>query len=149
VSGGWGVQPDIVREPDKSDRPYKAVRGVRRWRATCFLSRDDGSTTCVPGPLPVHHAHGRDVEFREQFHKMFAKSQNALRGRWENLWASEEPCVVEVLGREDLLDKLVYVATNPTSAAAPVRIRSNRRLGSSPRSPAAAHRIAPTTALRL
>jgi hypothetical protein len=61
----------------------------------------------------VYDAHGRDVEFREQFHKMFAKSQNALRGRWENLWASEEPCVVEVLGRDDLHDKLVYIATNP------------------------------------
>ena len=61
----------------------------------------------------VYDAHGRDVEFREQFHKMLAKSQNALRGRWENLWASEEPCVVEVLGREDLLAKLVYIATNP------------------------------------
>jgi len=56
---------------------------------------------------------GRHVEFREHFHKLVAKSQNALRGRWENLWSSEEPCVVEVLTREDLLDKLVYIATNP------------------------------------
>jgi len=61
----------------------------------------------------VYDPHGREVEFREQFHKMFAKSQNALRGRWENLWASEEPCVIEVVTRDDLLDKLVYVATNP------------------------------------
>jgi hypothetical protein len=42
-----------------------------------------------------------------------AKAQNCLRGRWENLWSSEEPCNVEVLMLEDLLDKLVYVATNP------------------------------------
>src|SRR5688500_623120 len=53
----------------------------------------------------VYDARGREVEFREHFHKMFAKSQNALRGRWENLWAAEEPCVVEVVTREDLLDK--------------------------------------------
>ncbi|MDB4960325.1 MAG: hypothetical protein JWP01_324 [Myxococcales bacterium] len=56
---------------------------------------------------------GRHVEFREHFHKMMAKSQNALRGRWENLWASVEPCNVEVLSLEDVLDKLVYIATNP------------------------------------
>jgi putative transposase len=61
----------------------------------------------------VYDPHGREVEYREHFHKMFAKSQNALRGRWENLWAAEEPSVIEVTTREDLLDKLVYIATNP------------------------------------
>ena len=65
-----------------------------------------------------HHAllydpEGREVEFREHFHKMMARSQNALRGRWENLWSSVEPCTVEVLTREDVLEKLVYIATNP------------------------------------
>jgi putative transposase len=56
---------------------------------------------------------GNHVEFREHFHKLTAKTMNALRGRWENLWSSEEPCVVEVLTRDDLLEKLVYIATNP------------------------------------
>jgi hypothetical protein len=44
---------------------------------------------------------------------MMARSQNALRGRWENLWSTEEPCTIEVLSRDDVLDKLVYIATNP------------------------------------
>jgi hypothetical protein len=61
----------------------------------------------------VYDRHGREVEFRAHFHKLMAKSQNALRGRWENLWSSEESCVVEVMSADDLLDKLVYVATNP------------------------------------
>jgi len=61
----------------------------------------------------AYDPHGRQVEFREHFHKMLAKSQNALRGRWENVWSSEEPCTVEVMSAEDLLDKLVYIATNP------------------------------------
>jgi REP element-mobilizing transposase RayT len=61
----------------------------------------------------VYDRHGREVEFREHFHKLIAKSQNALRGRWENLWSSEESCVVEVMSADDLLDKLVYIATNP------------------------------------
>lgn len=61
-----------------------------------------------------HDPLGRDVEFREHFHKMFAKCQNVHRSRWENLWSSEEPCVVDLPStREDLMDKLVYVATNP------------------------------------
>lgn len=63
--------------------------------------------------IMVYDPHGREVEFREHFHKIMAKSQNALRGRWENLWSSEEPCVIEVVTREDLLEKLVYIATNP------------------------------------
>ncbi|MBA3396671.1 MAG: hypothetical protein H0T89_28830 [Deltaproteobacteria bacterium] len=61
----------------------------------------------------LYDPHGRETEFREHFHRMMAKSQNALRGRWENLWSSEEPSVVELVTREALLDKLVYVATNP------------------------------------
>ena len=61
----------------------------------------------------VYDPHGHEVEFREHFHKMLARSQNALRGRWENLWSSEETCVVEVMTGDDLLDKLVYIATNP------------------------------------
>jgi REP element-mobilizing transposase RayT len=78
-----------------------------------------GMKVVLPQMMSNHHhqmlydALGTEVEFREHFHKMFARSQNALRGRWENLWSSEEPCTVEVLTREDLMDKLVYIATNP------------------------------------
>jgi putative transposase len=56
---------------------------------------------------------GRYPEFLEHFHKLFARCQNALRGRWENFWASEQVCVVKLVGREDVLDKLVYTAINP------------------------------------
>jgi putative transposase len=56
---------------------------------------------------------GRYPEFLEHFHKMFARSQNALRGRWENFWSSEQVCVVKLVGREAVIDKLVYTATNP------------------------------------
>jgi putative transposase len=61
----------------------------------------------------VYDRHGNHVEFREHFHKLMAKSQNALRGRWENMWSTEEPCIVEAIAAEDLLRQLVYVATNP------------------------------------
>ena len=56
---------------------------------------------------------GRYPEFIEHFHKLFARSQNALRGRWENFWASEQTCVVKLVDREAVLDKLTYTAANP------------------------------------
>jgi hypothetical protein len=56
---------------------------------------------------------GRYPEFLEHFHKLFARCQNALRGRWENFWASEQVCVVRLVGRDDVMDKLVYTAINP------------------------------------
>ncbi len=56
---------------------------------------------------------GRIVEFTEHLHKFVAKAMNALRGRWENFWSSEPPCLVRLVERSDVLDKLVYAATNP------------------------------------
>lgn len=53
---------------------------------------------------------GRYPEFLEHFHKLFARSQNALRGRWENFWSSEQACVVKLMNREGVIDKLVYTA---------------------------------------
>jgi putative transposase len=61
----------------------------------------------------IYDRHGRYPEFVEHFHKLFARSQNALRGRWENFWASEQVCVVRLVGHEAVMDKLVYTATNP------------------------------------
>jgi len=56
---------------------------------------------------------GRMPEFLERFHKLVAKHQNALRGRWENFWASEATSVVELTDADDILAKMTYVLTNP------------------------------------
>src|SRR4051812_45922371 len=61
----------------------------------------------------IYDRSGRYPEFIEHLHKLFARSQNALRGRWENFWASEQTCVVRLVDREAVMDKLVYTATNP------------------------------------
>jgi putative transposase len=58
---------------------------------------------------------GRLPEFLECFHKLLAKHQNSLRGRWENLWASEQTSVVELAEPEDVLDKVLYTLTNPVA----------------------------------
>jgi len=73
----------------------------------------------LPQQMSNHHhttlfdRHGRIIEFTEHFHKMLAKCVNALRGRWENMWSSESPCIVELVDIADVIDKVVYVATNP------------------------------------
>jgi putative transposase len=56
---------------------------------------------------------GRLPEFLESFHKLFAKHQNALRGRWENFWAPEQTSAVELVERDDVLAKMVYGLSNP------------------------------------
>lgn len=60
----------------------------------------------------VDHA-GRLPEFLECFHKLLAKHQNALRGRWENVWSSEQTSAVELIDPADILDKVVYTLSNP------------------------------------
>ena len=73
----------------------------------------------LPSALSNHHhttlwdPDGRDPEFTEYFHKLTARAMNAYRGRWENFWASEPPCVIELADRAAVMDKLVYAATNP------------------------------------
>jgi hypothetical protein len=73
----------------------------------------------LPQMMSNHHhtvlydRHGRQVEFREHFHKLLAKAQNAYFGRWENVWSTEEPSVVELASEDELLKALAYTATNP------------------------------------
>jgi hypothetical protein len=54
--------------------------------------------------------------FYEHFHKLLAKCMNALRGRWENFFSSEQVCVVRLETREDVIARLVYIATNPVKS---------------------------------
>jgi hypothetical protein len=61
----------------------------------------------------VYDRAGRYPEFIEHFHKLLARSQNALRGRWDNFWSCEQTCVVKLVDCEAVIDKLVYTATNP------------------------------------
>ena len=58
---------------------------------------------------------GQLPQFLEHFHKLYAKHQNALRGRWEAFWASEQTSVVELVQPNDVLEKMVYAITNPVT----------------------------------
>jgi len=61
----------------------------------------------------IYDRAGRYPQFIEHFHKLLARSQNALRGRWENFWSCEQTCVVRLADRVAVIDKLVYTAANP------------------------------------
>ena len=54
--------------------------------------------------------------FLAYLHQYVAKAVNASLGRWENLWATEQPSLVRLLGPEDTLDKTRYLVTNPVVA---------------------------------
>lgn len=116
------TQRQFVLRPDAETNnafTYCLADAARRTGVTVILSQMESNHhhTAAYDPL------GQQVEFREHLHKMMAKSQNALRGRWENLWSAEEPCTVEVMSAEDLLDKLVYIATNPVKDGLVEKVR--------------------------
>ena len=70
----------------------------------------------------IYDRYGNAPAFYEHFHKLLAKCMNALRGRWENFFSSEQVCVVRLETREALIDKLVYIATNPVKDALVERV---------------------------
>lgn len=59
---------------------------------------------------------GRLPDFLAHFHKLIAKHQNALRGRWENMWALEQTSAVELVEPEDIFARMVYAFANPVAA---------------------------------
>ena len=61
----------------------------------------------------IYDPKGNYPAFIEHFHKLFAKCQNALRGRWENFWSSEQTSVVRLVAPADVLEKMTYALTNP------------------------------------
>ena len=70
----------------------------------------------------LYDRHGNAPAFYEDFHKLLAKCMNALRGRWENFFSSEQVCVVRLEKTEDLIEKLVYIATNPVKDGLVARV---------------------------
>jgi putative transposase len=65
---------------------------------------------------------GLGPEFCRWFHEFSAKCLNAHHGRWENLWASEPPSVVELVDGTAQIDKVVYALTNPVQAGLVARV---------------------------
>jgi ABC-type taurine transport system substrate-binding protein len=72
-----------------------------------------GSTPSTPaGTVAEEDRAGRYPEFIEHFHKLLAAARTPCAARRENFWSGEQPCVVKLVGRDAVLDKLVYTPTN-------------------------------------
>jgi len=65
---------------------------------------------------------GTGPAFFEYFHGLLAKCMNVMRGRWENFFSSSQTSVVRIETREDLIDRVVYIATNPVKAGLVERV---------------------------
>lgn len=63
--------------------------------------------------LVLRDNEGNLPEFLCHMHAMMAKATNAYRGRWENLWATEQANAVYLVEDEDQFAKLIYVLANP------------------------------------
>jgi putative transposase len=61
----------------------------------------------------IYDRHGNFPEFIERFHKLFAKCQNRLRGRYENFWSAEQASAVRLADGAAVMDKMTYALTNP------------------------------------
>jgi hypothetical protein len=70
----------------------------------------------------IFDRNGTAPAFFEHFHKLLAKCVNALRGRWENFFSSQQTNVVRLVDRESLIKELVYIATNPVTAGLVERV---------------------------
>jgi hypothetical protein len=64
----------------------------------------------------IHDRDGQCPRFLMHFHRLFACVMNARHGRAENFWSSAQTSVIHLIDREALMEKLVYVATNPVKA---------------------------------
>jgi putative transposase len=65
--------------------------------------------------LMVRDNHANLPDFLAHLNKMIAKAMNALRGRWENFWATEQPNAVYLVEPADRFAKLVYLLANPVA----------------------------------
>ena len=66
----------------------------------------------------VVDVHGNLPDFLAYFHKLVAKHQNALHGRWEAMWSSSQTSAVELIGPEDIFRKMLYALVNPVAGQA-------------------------------
>ena len=70
----------------------------------------------------IFDRHGNAPAFYADFHRLLAKCVNVIRCRWENFFSSEQTSVVRIETTVDLIDRLVYVATNPIKAGLVARV---------------------------
>jgi putative transposase len=102
-------------------RPCPETNNAFLYCMALAARRSEVSIVAVGTTSNHYHAvvvdnHARLPQFLEHFHKLFAKHQNTLRGRWEAFWATEPTSIVELPSPEDVLAKMAYAIANPVSS---------------------------------
>jgi hypothetical protein len=102
-------------------RPDRETNNAFVYCLALASHKTEVSIVCVGTTSNHYHAvvvddKGRLPVFLEHFHKLFAKHQNCLRGRWEAFWATEQTSVVDLPNAEDVLAKMAYAIANPCSS---------------------------------
>jgi putative transposase len=72
--------------------------------------------------LVLTDVRGKKSAFVQFVHSMIGRAINAFRGRFEAFWSPGRPCMVQLLTRDDILDKMVYVMLNPVRAGLVERV---------------------------
>lgn len=101
-------------------RPDKRVNEIYQY---CLGEAAQRYEITLHGWMPMsNHQHtvatdnlGNFPAFLAHLNKMLAKALNAHWGRWENLWATEQPNAVYLVEENDRFEKLIYVLTNPVN----------------------------------
>jgi putative transposase len=60
----------------------------------------------------IRDVHGNYPEFLRFLNSLLARCINAVRGRWENLWATEQASVLLLADAEAILSETIYTLTN-------------------------------------
>ena len=115
------TQRQLLLRPDpETNQIFLYVLGLAAQRT--------GVAVILPSAQANHHhavtldRSGRLPEFYEHLHKLVARAMNTHRRRFENFWASGQTSVVELVGVEDVIEKIVYAATNPVKDGLVARV---------------------------
>ena len=115
------TQRQLLLQPDEElNQIYLYVLGLAAERTNTQLLH-----ATAMGNHRHEVAHDRDgtrVEFYHFLHTLLARATNAVRGRFENVWSSEQTSVVRLVEVDDLVEKVVYAATNPVTAKLVARV---------------------------
>ena len=110
----------LLRPDPKLEQLYLYVLGLAAMRTGVDL---------IHATLMSNHEHlvlgdrgATRVAFYQYLHALVARAGNCLRGRFENLWDTAQTSVVRLVTGDDLVDKIVYAATNPVTARLVARV---------------------------
>jgi putative transposase len=74
--------------------------------------------------LIVYDKHANISKFTHYLNMSVARSFNVMLQRGENFWATDSLCLVELVNRSDIVEKLAYTLANPVAAGLVGRARS-------------------------